>query len=64
MPDIFTLMKDSNGYTKVNLLINLGKLKFQKYNDQWKAYDLNNPYQVLFYDYADDGKMDLLIISE
>ena len=57
-------MKDSNGYTKVNLLINLGKLKFQKYNDQWKAHDLSNPHQALFYDYADDGKMDLLIISE
>lgn len=57
------ILKDKNGYDKVNLLINEGNLIFRKYDDQWKAYDLNNPAQVMFYDYADDGKMDLLIIS-
>lgn len=63
LPDIFTMM-ELNGYTKVLILINQGNLHFNKYDDQWRAYDLNNPEQTLFYDYGEDGKMDLMILSE
>ena len=56
-------MMELNGYTKVIILINQGNLHFAKYDDQWRAYDLNNPEQTLFYDFGEDGKMDLLILS-
>jgi len=53
-----------NGYAKVVILMNQGNLHFNKYEDQWKAYDINNPSQALFYDYGEDGKMDFMILSE
>lgn len=53
-----------DGYAKVLLLINNGNLYFSKYEDQWKAYEINNAIQALFYDFGEDGKMDLMIISE
>ncbi len=63
LPDIFTLM-EQNGYTKVLMLMNGGNLHFSKYEDEWKAYEINNAVQTLFYDFGEDGKMDLMIISE
>ncbi len=57
------LLMEFNGFTKVLLLINKANLNFEKYDDQWNAYDLNNPTQALFYDYQDDGKIDLMILS-
>jgi len=36
-------MMEHNGYTKVLILTNQGGLHFSKYDDQWKAYELNNP---------------------
>jgi hypothetical protein len=63
LPDIFTLM-ELNGYAKVLMLINGANLHFNKYEDEWKAYEINNALQTLFYDFGEDGKMDLMIISE
>ncbi len=44
--------------------MNGGNLHFSKYEDEWKAYEINNAVQTLFYDFGEDGKMDLMIISE
>lgn len=46
-------MMELDGYTKVVILINQQNLQFSKYDDQWKAYDLNNPSQALFYDFGE-----------
>jgi integrin alpha FG-GAP repeat containing protein 1 len=58
------MLMELNGYDKVVILINQANLHFNKYEDQWKAYDINNPLQALFYDFGEDGKMDFMILSE
>jgi hypothetical protein len=57
-------MNNNEGYQKAVLLINQDGSRFQTYNDQWDAYNVNNPVQTLFYDYGDDGKIDLMVLSE
>lgn len=44
--------------------MNENGIKFSIYNDEWRSYDLPNPTQALFYDYGDDGKIDILVTSE
>jgi len=64
LPDLFILLNNNDGYQKAVLLINKNGLKFETYHDQWEAYNVNNPVQTLFYDYGDDGKIDLMVLSE